>query len=79
MQKISSPTETRTLAKGFKVLCANHYTIRLVLTTHASRLLLNPTLPTNLLPHLQLTVLSKEVLAFAAGFNQQALKGPTPF
>ena len=27
MKKNAAPTETRTQAKGFKVLCADHYTI----------------------------------------------------
>ena len=31
-EKRSSPTEIRTLAKGFKVLCANPYTIGLLAT-----------------------------------------------
>ena len=29
-QKKTSPTEVRTQAKGFKVPCANHYTIELL-------------------------------------------------
>ena len=30
-QKKTSPTEVRTQAKGFKVPCANHYTIGLLI------------------------------------------------
>ena len=33
--KKDTPTEVRTQAKGFKVLCANHYTIRVVLESRA--------------------------------------------
>ena len=38
-KKNDSSTETRTLPKGFKVLCANHYTIELTLLVYSNHIL----------------------------------------
>ena len=42
MEKKSSPRENRTLAKGFRVPCANHYTIGLTTKNHHINFQLKP-------------------------------------